>query len=208
MALVQVTASLAHGTVGFAAKGVVADARSRPQVVHGPHHRLAAGKNLANRTQRQQPLIDPRQMDDVGLLKLGKTRDVDADIGQVELKELLPAEMKMPEQAPTLPKEVPPSEPRTGRLHHGDVVGHLVAHKHLGLHAIIVERVEQAAGGQGGPTCLLTCVDNQYAHTCMDVFCRDSANGNNGNLPQMTGRNQSNAKIIKSDETIRRIAEK
>ena len=51
-----------------------------------------------------------------------------------------------------------------GQHRHGDVVGFLVAHQHLGLNAAVVERVHESVGGEGGTACPLAGVDNQYSH--------------------------------------------
>lgn len=67
--------------------------------------------------------------------------------------------MQMPKQAPTLPKKVPAAKPWVRGLHHNDAVSYLVGYEQFGLHAVIVERFEQAIGSNGSPTRLLACVD-------------------------------------------------
>lgn len=66
----QQPAVVAHVSIRRAVERVVTDARSRPHVVHRPYHRFATLDNAADALERQETLIDPRQVNDVGLLKL------------------------------------------------------------------------------------------------------------------------------------------
>ena len=66
------------------------DGCGRPDVVHGPYDGFAASQDLMDATQRKHALIDPVQMDDVGLLELRQTGDVRTGIGKVDLKQMFP----------------------------------------------------------------------------------------------------------------------
>ena len=56
--------------VAAAAMGIMADAGSRPEVVHRPHDRLSRAQDFADVLQREHALVDPGEMYDVGLLEL------------------------------------------------------------------------------------------------------------------------------------------
>ena len=51
-----------------------------------------------------------------------------------------------------------------GQRRHGDVVGFLVAHQHLGLNAAVVERVHESVGSEGGAARPFAGIDNQNSH--------------------------------------------
>ena len=53
MVLGQELTTLAGAAVGLATQRNVADARRRPNVVHGPHHWLTRGYDFTNDAQRQ-----------------------------------------------------------------------------------------------------------------------------------------------------------
>ena len=53
MVLGKELTTLAGAAVGLATQRNVADARRRPNVVHGPHHWLARGYDFTNDAQRQ-----------------------------------------------------------------------------------------------------------------------------------------------------------
>ena len=75
----------------------MADARSGPQVVHGPHHRLAAAHYLAYAVERQHALVNPVEVYHVSLLKLRQTGYVAARIGNVYLEQMLLLQVKTQE---------------------------------------------------------------------------------------------------------------
>ena len=59
---------------------------------------------------------------------------------------------------------------RMGQLHHRDVVGLFVGHKHLSLHPVIVESLHEPVGGHGGTSGLFTGVDNEYTHSMIPFY--------------------------------------
>ena len=65
-----------------AAAGIVASAREGPHVVQRPDHGLAEGKELGQAVERQVALVDPVQVDDVGLLHLGVPRQAAPHVGR------------------------------------------------------------------------------------------------------------------------------
>ncbi|MPN27404.1 hypothetical protein SDC9_174836 [bioreactor metagenome] len=52
--------------------GVMADARKRPHIVHGPYYFFSGSKDLPNFVQRQHSLVDPMQMNDIGRFEFRK----------------------------------------------------------------------------------------------------------------------------------------
>ena len=132
--------------------------------MHRPHHWLAGVENLADVAQREHALVHPVQVDDIGFLELRQTGDIGADVGNVNLEEVLPQEVQAPEHRPALPKEVPLLPQRLRQSYHCDVIALLVAHQHLGLLAVVVQRVLQPVGSQCRPSRHLTRIDNQYPH--------------------------------------------
>ena len=68
---------------------IMADAGAGPHIVHGPYYRFAGSQNLADGVERQHPLVDPVQMDDICLLKFGKRSDVRTGIGDIYGEEII-----------------------------------------------------------------------------------------------------------------------
>ena len=152
--------------IAFAIVGVMTDGRQWPHVVHRPHDRLAALEDFLKTTQREQALIHPMQMDDVGLLKLWRVGDVDSRVGYRHLEKILATKAVVQLDDKAFPVETPlflQLAPSTG--HYGDVVGLLVTHHHLGLHTVVVQCVAQTRGRHGSTACALTCVHYQYSHS-------------------------------------------
>ena len=58
------------------AEGDVTERCSRPDVVHRPDHGFARAQNLADGADGEHALIDPMEVDDVGLLELRQAGDV------------------------------------------------------------------------------------------------------------------------------------
>ena len=75
--------------IAMAVEGEVADGGGGPDVVHGPHHRLATLQDAAYAAEGEHALIDPMQVDDVGLTELPQLSDVDACIGNVNVEQVL-----------------------------------------------------------------------------------------------------------------------
>ena len=140
------------------------DSRSRPDVVHRPYHGLAALQDLEDATKRQHTLVDPMQVDDVGLAELGCPRDVYATIGDVELEQMTLGEMQVEENDQPLPEEVPIMMPAAFKPDDRQRIGLLVAHQHLRFHTVVVQRLHQAAGSHRSPACPLARIDYKYSH--------------------------------------------
>jgi hypothetical protein len=144
--------------------------------MQGPHHRLAVIKDLADIPEREQPLIDPRQMDYIRLLVFRQRSDIRTRTSRIDFEEMLPFEMQVTENAPPFPEEMEPVESRMGQLYDRDALGLLVSNEHLRFHAIVVQCFHQAVGCHGCPTRFLTCIDNQYPHNTLPFLCKDTAN--------------------------------
>ena len=84
----------------------MADASEIPLVVQSHHHWLATGKDAFQVIERQESLVDPVQMDDIGLLELVHRGDVGARIGDIHLKDSLLAQVVGQPDDATLPQEV------------------------------------------------------------------------------------------------------
>ena len=65
--------------------------------MHGPYHRFPRAKNLADAFQRQHPLVNPVQVNDVGFFKLTQFRDVRTTISYIEFKKVVALKMQMKE---------------------------------------------------------------------------------------------------------------
>ena len=124
----------------------MANGRCRPYIVHGPNHGLATIENPTNACKRQHSLVNPMQMDEIGLAELTRPRDIETRIGNIQLEKMLAREAQMPEDAPALPQEMPSRPHRRAQTHYRQAVGLFVANEHLSLHAIVVQRLHQAVG--------------------------------------------------------------
>ena len=62
------------------------------------------------------------------------------------------------------PKEVPVKHRRLGQSDDCQRIRFLVAHEHLGLHTIIVQRLQQTVSSHCSTTRPLARVDNQHSH--------------------------------------------
>ena len=102
----QHRATLAPSPILLTHARIVADASEIPLVVQGHHHRLATGKDAFQVIERQESLVDPMQMDDIGLLELVHRGDVGARIGDIHLKYSLLAQVVGQPDDATLPQEV------------------------------------------------------------------------------------------------------
>ena len=68
---------------------VVADAGDGPHIVHGPYNGLARQEDFPKVFQREQALIDPMQVNDIGLAEFGQRSDVGACVGDVHGEEVV-----------------------------------------------------------------------------------------------------------------------
>ena len=70
----------------------MADAREIPLVVQGHDHGLTSGHDTLQSLQREETLIDPMQVNDVGPVEDVHRRDIGTHIGDIDLKQVLPAQ--------------------------------------------------------------------------------------------------------------------
>ena len=143
---------------------MVADARAGPHVVHCPYHGLARGQYLFDILQGEHALVDPVQVDDVGLAEFGQGGDVRPRVGNVYGKEVVLLEAVGFPDDDAFPYELPHHPPVAAQGHDRDVVGLLVAHQQLGLDAVVLQGFCQAAGGYGGSADSFGCIDKQDSH--------------------------------------------
>ena len=96
------------------------------------------------------------QMDDISLLKLTELCNVRACVCKVDLKQMLTRKATTEEDDKTLPQEMPVEHRRLGESYDGKHVTLLVAHQHLCLDTIVIQRHHQTIGSNGCTTCPLT----------------------------------------------------
>ena len=142
----------------------VTDGRGRPDVVHSPNHGFAGLQNLTDALQRQHALVHPVQVDDVSLLELRQLGDVRAAIGNVDLEEMLAAQVQACPDNKTFPEEVPPAGTLSAQGTDRQTVALLVAYQHLRLGTVVVQRLHQPARCHGSTPRPLARIDNQYPH--------------------------------------------
>ena len=85
-------AMMALGLIFRAFATVMANAGERPLVMQRPHDRFAAVNDAADVFQRKETLVHPMEMNEVGFLEFGKSRDVRTGVGQIYLKQVFAAE--------------------------------------------------------------------------------------------------------------------
>ena len=142
----------------------MANGSGGPDVVHSPHHGLATAQDAADAVERQHALVNPVQVNHIGLLKLAQTRDVGSRVGKVYVEEVLAREMQTDEDVEPLLEEMPVATGRLGKADHGQRVALLVANEHASLHAMVVQRHHQTVGSYRSTTRPLTCIYYQYSH--------------------------------------------
>lgn len=77
---------MASGAKTGALPRIVANAGAGPKVVERPHDRFARVENATYVSERQKTLIDPMQVDDVGLLESFRVGNVGSCIGGIDGK--------------------------------------------------------------------------------------------------------------------------
>ena len=155
------------GTLCFKVSAVECQVTDRccwPDVVHRPHNGFSCIQYLANTFQRQHALINPVQMDDICLLKLWQLCDVCTTVGDIHLKQVLTVKVEPQPHDKTLPKEIELHPLLTWHCCYGQSVCLLVAHQHLRLHTIVVQRLHQPAGSYCSATRPFACIDYEYSH--------------------------------------------
>ena len=143
------------------------DGRRWPNIVHRPYHRFSALQNLADIVQRQHSLINPMQVNNVGLLEFRQFRNVSATIGNIYFEQVFAFKMKSCPHNKALPKEIPLQAPRLWQCRNRQLVRFLVTHQHLCLHTVVVQCIHQAVGGNGCPTRPFARIYYQYSHTLL-----------------------------------------
>ena len=145
----------------------------RPQVVQCPYHRLARRQYLAYHRQRQHTLINPREMDDIGLLEHRQTGDVGTAAAEINLPQVVALYMQTEQHGKPFIQEMPSLQPSakamaaTAGVVDTDniyVLLGLLAHKHACPHPTIVECRKQSARSNSRATRLLICVYDENFH--------------------------------------------
>ena len=71
----------------------MAETRERPHVVQRPYQRLAGVDDALQHVQRDHAVVNPVQVDDVGLAELGQVGDVLACGAKIETIAMLAAQL-------------------------------------------------------------------------------------------------------------------
>jgi hypothetical protein len=100
------------------------------------------------------------QVDDIRSLELGKFRDVSSRVGDIHLEEVLTAEVVGNEDAQTFPDELERLHPIASNRNHREVVGLLIAHKHLDLDTILFQGFHKTIGSNRCTTDTLRCIND------------------------------------------------
>ena len=160
----QIRTLLAGREVTLTVHREMADGSGGPDVVHGPHDGFAAFEYLPQHGERQHALIDPVQVDDVGLPEDRQSGDVAAGVGDVEFEEMFLAEMQMGEDAQPFPQEMPPQPPIPLERYYRAVGGLPATYQHTRFNSMKIQGSGESLGGKGSPTCLFTRIDDKYPH--------------------------------------------
>ena len=155
---------VATGAIADAVVGIVTDAREVPSVVHGDDDGFAGMQHLVEVGQGEKTLVDPVEVDDISPLELTVSRHVGAGVGDIDGEEVLAVEAVGEEDAEPFPQELDGLDPTAFHGVDGDAVGLLVAHEHLGAHAILLQCLHQTVSSNGRTADALGCIDDEYSH--------------------------------------------
>ena len=143
---------------------VVADAREIPHVVHRHHHGFLAFENGTQIFQGEVCLVDPVQMNHVGLLKFGQARHVGTRVGNVHRPQVGFLTSVVEENNQSLPNEFQREQQATLDGSHTDLIRLAVTHQHLCIRAIFLQGFHQSVGCNGSASYTLGCIDDEYSH--------------------------------------------
>ena len=150
--------------IAGAVHAVVADSSIGPLVMQRPHNPLAALEDSVQLVQGEETLIDPMQMDDIGLKKGRMAGDVCAGIGYVHIPQHASAHTVVQPYHKPFPHELQPQGGRLGQGCHAHVRSGTIAHQHAGIRPVGTQSIHQAQRRNGRSTSRGTRIYNQHFH--------------------------------------------
>ena len=100
------------------------------------------------------------QMNHIRSLKLCELCDICSSVGNIHLKEVLPAEVVGNEDAQAFPEEFERLHPVVSYRNHREMVGLFIAYKHLDLDTILFQGFHKTIGSNRCTTDTLRCVND------------------------------------------------
>ena len=149
-----------------------------PHIVHCPDDRLAAVDDLFQSVKGYKTLVDPVEMDDVGLAELPGPCYVDAGIGYVHIEKVVTAETVGGPDGCPFPQEAPLLADRAAHGNNTFAAAFEVADHHPGVDTFAAEGLEYASAGYRGATGCLGSIYKQDVH-CSTLSYEDSNNPKN-----------------------------
>jgi len=89
-----------------AAGRMVADAGKGPHVVQGPDHLFTGCNDLADFIEREHSLIDPVQVDDIGLFEFRQIGDGKSAVGDRNIEQILSGQPVLQKDDAPFPVEI------------------------------------------------------------------------------------------------------
>ena len=143
---------------------MVANARKGPHIVQRPNDALLRFQQLAKTLEREHPLVNPMQVYDIGLAKGFRASQVCSPRSRVNGKEPLAAPAIAQHNAQPLHDKASAPPHGRGERQNGGIVRFAQAHHHLGLVAVVLESVQQSAGGNSCTTSPFLGIYEEYFH--------------------------------------------
>jgi len=143
---------------------VVADACYGPHVVQGPYYFFARFQNGFNLRQRQHPLVNPMQVNEVGFPKFRRVCDGMAGIGDGNIEKMPARKTILTEDPPAFGIEILCCRPFRADADNPFVASFFAANHHFGLSAAGIQGLHQSVSRNGCPSLHVRCTDNKYLH--------------------------------------------
>jgi hypothetical protein len=143
---------------------MMANARERPHVVHGPYNFFAGGNNFANFVEGKHALIDPVKVYDIGVAKFGQIHYRIAGVGNGDIEERLARESVSDKDIGTFAIKIQFVATVASNFHYKVVGRLLVAYRHAGVYSCFGESIEQPIGGNGCTSLQIGCADDEDFH--------------------------------------------
>ena len=119
---------------------MMADTRTGPHIVHGPDYGFVEGNQFLQIVQREESLVDPVKMNDIGCLNQWMLGEIRAGIGNGDLEECRAGKTVTKENNQPLPKETQQIhfllEPRAIDRMDVRILTGFVAYQHGGLNPL------------------------------------------------------------------------
>ena len=166
----QEGAAVALAAIGHAGMGMVADGRARPHVVQRPDDRFGALEYLLQVAERQHALVDPVEVDDVGLTECPCAGDVETGVGDGDGKEVPAVEAVAEGDDEPFPQEAHTLLPATADADDMRAVAGAVQDHQRRLDPIVTESLGEPSGSDRRTAHGLGCADKEYFHREKGMF--------------------------------------